>query len=136
MRIFTLTLLLAFFAQFAFAGTQAYSVAKIAGNDQRGLMVTWSALLTGNTGIPFESSTHVYRVVQASGTFGGATVIMQGSNDGTNWVTLNDVASTPAAVSFTSTGMAKILMSTKYIRPSVSGGSGAAIDINLLLLRP
>lgn len=136
MKVFTITILLAFFAQFAFGAVQNPTAAKIQGAEEKAMMVTWAALLTGNTGAPVLNPTYRERIVQASGTFGGATVVMEGSNDGTNWVTLTDTAATPANISFTATGIKKILMTTKFIRPNVSGGAGAAIDINLLLVKP
>lgn len=65
--------------------------------------------------------------VQVVGTFGGATVTLQGSNDNTNWVTLKDVFGSD--VSLTSTGAHEFSTSMRYIRPLVSSGSGDDLDV-------
>lgn len=58
------------------------------------------------------------RSVQVTGTFGGGTVLIEGSNDGVNWVTLNDLS--VSALSFTVAGLKQILELTRYIRPRAS----------------
>lgn len=98
----------------------------------KGSLATWTALATGDTGKPIVGIGLSDRSFQASGTFGGATVILQGSNNGTDWVTLTDPAG--AAISFTSTGLKQVLQVTKYMRPSVSGGAAVAINCDLLLV--
>lgn len=58
------------------------------------------------------------RSVQVTGTFGGGTVLIEGSNDGVTWFTLNDLSA--AALSFTANGLKQILELTRYIRPRAS----------------
>lgn len=50
---------------------------------------SWT-LAQGETGDALPFSQYTDRSVQVTGTFGGATVAVQGSNDGTNWSTLTD----------------------------------------------
>ena len=69
--------------------------------------------------------------VQAVGTFGSATVVMQGSNDGTNWINLDDTTGTEIA--FTAAGGAEFSSSYLYLRPSISGGTGQDIDVHLVM---
>lgn len=69
--------------------------------------------------------------VQIEGTFGGATVVLQGSNDGSNWKTLSDPSNT--ALSFTSAGLEAVLEHTRYIRPSSSGGTGTAVTVTVFM---
>ena len=95
-------------------------------------LATWTALATSDTGKPVVGVGLSDRSFQASGTFGGATVVLQGSNNGTDWVTLTDPAG--AAVSFTSAGLKQVLQVTKYMRPSVSGGAAVSINCDLLLV--
>src|SRR5688572_7100846 len=70
--------------------------------------------------------------VQVAGTFGSATAVLQGSNDGTNYVTARlaqQVASAGVhdAASFTSAGAAKVLDDAfRYYRMSTSGGTSSA----------
>jgi hypothetical protein len=116
----------------------AFTSAKIKGFGEKASLITWSDIPTGNTGAAIQNPTHADRSVQVAGTFGGSTVIIQGSNNSTNgvdgdWVTLTDPAG--AALSFTSTGLKQILQVTKWVRPSVSGGAAAAIDVDLLMVR-
>lgn len=93
-------------------------------------LVSWLAMATNDTGEAIQGNGLADRSFQASGTFGGATVVLQGSNDGSNWVTLTDPAG--AAISFTSTGLKQVLQITRYMRPSVTGGAGVAINCYLL----
>lgn len=76
---------------------------------------------------------YVDRTVQVTGTFGGATIVLEGSNDGTNFVTLN--APGNSALSFTSAGLKQILESAAYIRPNISGGAGVSVDITVCARR-
>lgn len=63
------------------------------------------------------------RSVQITGTFGaGGTCVIEGSNDGTNYVTLNNLQS--AALSLTAATVKGIAEITRYIRPRVTGGDG------------
>lgn len=63
------------------------------------------------------------------GTFGGATVVLQGSHDNTNWFTVKD--STGADVSFTAAGSAECPSTFVYYRFSASGGSSQDVDCRL-----
>ena len=77
------------------------------------------------------------RSVQVAGTFGGATVTVQGSNDlttPTNASTLTDPGGT--SIVKTSISLVHILEMPLWIRPSVTGGDGStAITINLVVRR-
>lgn len=65
--------------------------------------------------------------VQVGGTFGGATVALQGSNDGVTYTTLKDLSG--AAMSFTSAGYAEFSSGAAFIKPLVSGGTGDSINV-------
>jgi len=69
--------------------------------------------------------------IQGFGTWGGATLKLQGSNDGTNWVDLNDVTGT--AIGLTADGAAEFSTAMVYIRPLATGGSGDDIDVYIAL---
>lgn len=68
--------------------------------------------------------------VQVAGTFGGATVTLQGSNDGLNYATLKDTAG--AAISLTSAGIAEFSTAVAFIRPAYSGASGMTITVTVV----
>jgi len=67
--------------------------------------------------------------VQVSGTFGGATVVLQGSNDGVTYATLKDQQGNN--LSFTSAGYAEFSSGAAFIKPSISGGTGDSLNINV-----
>lgn len=100
---------------------------------QMSTMVTWTPLTAANaTGDTFEWPKYSDRCFQVIGTFGSATAILQGSNDGTNWVTLHDPLGN--SISFTTTGLKQVLEVTRYMRPSTSGGDGTQSLTALLLV--
>lgn len=83
----------------------------------------WLLLLNGNDGAPLLIDRRTDRSVQVSGTFGaGGTLVIEGSNDGTNYYTLNDLQGT--ALSFTSARLEGISEMPLYIRPRVTAGDG------------
>lgn len=95
-------------------------------------IVTWAAIANGDTANPFlpvELDTAIASV-QISGTFGGATITFQQSNDGTNWFT----AKTPTGTDVTATaaGMFEVSLSGLYVRPSISGGSASSLNVILV----
>lgn len=65
--------------------------------------------------------------VQVTGTIGGATLTVEGSNDGTNFSTLNDAQGN--ALSLTAVGIEQILENTEYIRIGRSGGTTTNVNV-------
>lgn len=86
---------------------------------------------TGDDGAPI-TSVGPKTSVQVVGTFGGSTVAIQGSNDGTNWITLDDEAAPASPCSFTAAGFKGVLQFAKYIKPVVTGGSASGLIINII----
>jgi hypothetical protein len=96
-------------------------------------LFTWPNLAAGDDGRAVEYSEFADRSVQFSGTFGGASVSLQGSNDGVNWHTLTDTLGAP--ITKTAASLCAITEMTRYIRPLVAGGSGGtAITCTLFML--
>lgn len=96
---------------------------------------TWSTITNGDTGLPVEWIQHADRCVSVTGTFGvGGTVVIQGSNDNTNWYTLNNAQS--VALSLTAAGLKQVVELPRYMRPAVTAGDGATdIDVILIMRR-
>ena len=69
--------------------------------------------------------------IQAVGTFGGGTVTLQGSNDGTNWVTVKDKSGTDIGI--TTNGGAEFSSAYLYHRPLITGGSSDDVDVFIVL---
>lgn len=96
-------------------------------------LFTWAAMGGSDVGDAVGFPQHADRCVQIDGTFGGATVVMQGSIDGSTWFTLTDPQGN--SISKTSAALEQIEEVPLYIRPSVSGGTGSSINVRLLARR-
>ena len=94
------------------------------------VLVTW-ALTDADTGTAFPISYAAEITVQVSGTFGSATAVLQGSNDGTNWATLNAWIGTNT--SFTTAGIRKATENPGYIRAVTTGGTASTISVVVAL---
>lgn len=91
-------------------------------------VVTWTEVATGATAPAYRVREGLQHIAgQAFGTFGGATLVMQGSNNASNYVGLNDLSG--SAVSLTAAGGFTIGDGYRDIRPSASGGTGDDIDV-------
>ena len=95
----------------------------------------YNLLTADHTGSGASAVEYADRSVQVAGTFDGATVIIEGSNDGgTTWAQLRDPAGT--LISFTAAGLKSIMELTGQIRPRLSVvGTAADLEINLLARR-
>jgi len=96
--------------------------------------VIWEGAATGDTLTPFvlQQQYGLAGSLQAVGTFGGATIGLQVSNDGTNWATAKDLGGNNVTTT-TAAGYFEISLSGAYIRPTITGGSGNDIDIIVVL---
>lgn len=70
------------------------------------------------------------KTVQAFGTFGAGTVVLEGSNDGTNWSALHDFFG--SAISLTDTSLKLIAENPSQIRPRATAGSGMSLTIQVI----
>ena len=91
---------------------------------------TWTPLANGDDGGPIDPNKGAQifadKTVHVYGNFGtGGTLVVQGSNDGTQWVTLNDHVGT--AISLTALGLVAIAENPAYIRPFISAGTGVSL---------
>lgn len=107
-----------------------------------GTLISWdlSGKGTSDTPVAVEMSALKNRTVQMVGIFNSATVKMQGSNDATKqdgsdgtWVVLQDDASTPADIAMTAAGLARVRLTTRWIRPMVTTGSPTSTKVFLNL---
>lgn len=93
------------------------------------VVVTWEEMGDDETETAVRIPGYTDCTVQIAGTIGAGTVAIQGSNDNTNWVQLEDTEG--AAMSFSATGMKGILQNPLWIRPVTSGGSSNDVDVIL-----
>lgn len=90
-------------------------------------MATWN-LAASESGLPFECPDFGDKTVTVTGTFGAASVLIEGSNDGTNWLPTQDfVGVTP--VSFAAAGMKVLASCPRYIRPTAGAGQTVTVII-------
>lgn len=96
--------------------------------------VSWTGLLNGDDGSPYAMPGWADRTVQITGTFGaGGTVVIEGSIDGTNYVTLTDPQGN--AISKTGAAIETITEIVKFIRPRVTAGDGTTSLACSLMVR-
>lgn len=93
---------------------------------------TWNLTSTDNDGSPVELPGYPDRTWTIVGSFGTAAFVPQGSNDGTNWFGLSDLASVP--ISLTAQSIEQTLERCRWVRPLLSG-AGATLQIILLACR-
>lgn len=95
-------------------------------------LASWVAMGNADTGTAVAMSGASDRSVQIEGTYGGATVSFQGSNDGTNYQILTDPQGN--ALTWTSSNrLEQISELTRFVRPITSGGTGTSLTVTLLL---
>ena len=98
------------------------------------IKVVWSGVTENDDMLAVQGlSEHADRSVEVSGTLGGATVVIQGSNGGSEYFTLNDPLG--SALSFTSNGLSAILEYAEYIKPVRTGGSSTSVNVTLIAKR-
>lgn len=111
------------------------SYAQIGEGDNSYALLTWALTTANLDGAPLELLDKSECCIQATGTFGGATLVWQGSNDGTNWFTCNNVAG-GTAVSLTAAGGMQVIERPRHMRPFLSvAGAGATISVTAMLRR-
>lgn len=121
--------------------TPAATVSDQYGQDD-GLRAVWTLTTADHTGAAlgpaqFQHADMCFQAVAAAdgSTWGGATLAIEGSNDGTNFFALTN-ASGGAAVTFTANGGKQIIEKPFYVRPRLSAvGVGATVVITLAARR-
>lgn len=96
--------------------------------------VIWETITNSDAeGAPIVGVEWADRCVSVTGTFGGATLSVAGSNDGTNYYTLNNAQGT--AATFTAAGIKQVVEVPMYIKPILTGGSGSDVDVIMIARR-
>lgn len=105
---------------------------EITDGEGRTVIVRW-ALGPGDTGRPVRYGGAADRTVQIIGTFGGATVSMEGTleDTATTWMPLTDAQGN--AISATANALEAITELVRQIRPVVTGGTGTNVTVLLLM---
>lgn len=115
--------------------TVSPSTTQDVGGDDICFQLIWALTTANFDGAPVERPQWYDRVLLVTGTFGGATVILEGSADGVTYVPLKDANGT--AISLTAAGHFHLLGTPRFVRPRLSVvGAGAALNVALLCRRP
>lgn len=85
-------------------------------------VTTWAGLAANDDGEPIRLVTFSDRSIQVSGTFGGASITIGGSNDGETYHALHDTAGDP--ITLTSAALKGIVELPVFLKPRVFGGDG------------
>lgn len=99
------------------------------------ILVTWTLTTADPDGGFFEWPQWADRCTQAVGTWGGATLTMQGSNNGTDAFSMSNAAGGTAAT-FTVDGGKTLIEAPRFVRPKLTTvGVGATVVVTLLARR-
>ena len=111
-------------------------------------LVKWEGLRSGggNTGFPFACPNYPIRSFQVAGTWGGATLAIQGSNmvdvDGDNWTfpadgvfsALTTMGLVGTETVFTSDGIKRAHENTYWVRPAITVDGDTTTNLTVWLL--
>lgn len=89
------------------------------------ILVTWTGLTqaTSDSGAPIQEAWRGEKTFQVFGTFGASgNVVIEGSNDGTNWSPLSNRQGTN--MNFTTAGFNRSQDQPIFVRPRVTNGDG------------
>ncbi len=102
---------------------------------QNTMTYLWEAIGSNIVGDPVTRPDLQYAIVQAVGTFSSQTLTLQGSIDGTNYVTLKDNGGTD--ITWSAAGMKQLPLGIvpPYIRPSMSSGGSPDVDLYLAMAK-
>ena len=91
------------------------------------LLAQWDMVDADTVGAAAEFPDQTDAVVTITGTFGGATVTIEGSNDGTTFVILTDPQGN--IISKTSAAIEQITEVPRYVRPAKASGSSTTVRV-------
>lgn len=96
---------------------------------------SWTLTSTNTDGKPIRIGSNVVDITfQINGTFGGATVAIEGTNDTTNWLTHEDVENNAMSYTAAPTALVAPRELGRRIRPNLTtAGSGASIVVTATL---
>lgn len=94
-------------------------------------VANWTGLLAGDDGDGMPFAQYTDKSAQVIGTFGGATVRIEGSNNGTDWAVLTDPQGNDLLI--TSAKIERVTEATVHVRPRIIGGDGTT-NLSVLML--
>lgn len=104
---------------------------KIQTGNTRAVVIAWMGLTNGDVGREIDFSQYTDRSVQVSGAFGDGALVIEGSNNGTDFAVLTDPQGSD--LNLISAKIELVTEATRYLRPRVTGNTGASINVHLLI---
>lgn len=102
--------------------------------DGSAMQVVWAAATEADTFAAILMAGYDARSISIQGTFGSATVVLNGSIDGTNYSGLTNMAGT--AISKTSAAVSGVSEAVVYYQPAASGGTAQSLTVSMLFTGP
>lgn len=94
------------------------------------MQVIWTPVANDDTCRAVSFPQYADKTVQVAGTFGGASIAVDGSIDGTNYAAMSDQGGTTIAI--TSAGIKQVLQNALYVQPALTGGSESSVTISMI----
>jgi hypothetical protein len=95
---------------------------------------TWTGLTSSSTCAPITGARYYDKTVQLTPAGAAVTVKIQGSNDGTNYSTLNDPSETEIALTSGSNNSIKVILENPfYIKPVITTAV-ATMNCNVIIV--
>lgn len=93
--------------------------------------IAWTPLTESDTctGALIPGSNGAVGAMMVTGTFGGATITLQGSNDGSNYYNITDPAGN--TVNLSSAGIKEFSTGAVYVRAGTASGSSSSVTVTL-----
>lgn len=85
-------------------------------------VTTWTPMAANDDGQPVRLAVYSDRSIQVTGTFGGASLTIGGSNDGVTYHALTDTQGN--ALTLTTGALKQVVELPIYLKPRVFGGDG------------
>lgn len=103
-------------------------------DDASAILATWAGIGDADTCSPLALyPEYATKSVHVSGTFGGATIVLNGSNTGTNFFGLKDLQGN--AISKTQEGLSAVQETVAQYQPATSSGSGSSVTVTMLFVK-
>jgi hypothetical protein len=108
------------------------SITRVGNN---GLVLQWTPVTENDTmaTAAIDIGDYADRSIQVSGTIGGTTITVQGSNDASAFSALRNVLG--SAISITAADLVSVLEACRYIKPVRAGGASASITVTIFARR-
>jgi len=98
-------------------------------HNNKTVTATWENIQTGDTPIAVGLGKYRIKSVQILGTLGTEGVVLQGSNDNSNFVGLTDDGST----AISGAGLFNVYENPAFLKPVVDGNGDSSTDITVII---